>query len=323
LTATANTFTQSEITDANATLPPVAFDAKAFRVALGFFPTGVAIMTTVDEHGQPIGLTCNSFSSVSLDPPLVLWSIRIQSRLVEVFRTSRRFAINVLSDAQKDLSTRFASSSISNKFEGVSFSNGILGVPLIEFSSARFECLLFAEHVIGDHVVFIGQVERFDQVGTSEALVFHRGAYVALSRSLRDLALSGRLTEPMLRDAAILIYGELARLAATNGSDEDFDAMQACVRSMEHLHLEGRVQDRYQAAQEFFRHLGASAHNEVLGAVAESLTTIMGHLLLSEANRYKPELVKARREIVVALRERSPETSSRLVKEYFDIRLPS
>jgi DNA-binding FadR family transcriptional regulator len=92
---------------------------------------------------------------------------------------------------------------------------------------------------------------------------------------------------------------------------------------MEHLHLEGRVQDRYQAAQEFFRHLGASAHNEVLGAVAESLTTIMGHLLLSEANRYKPELVKARREIVVALRQRHPETSSRLVKEYFDIRLPS
>lgn len=323
LTNTANITAPSETVNADVAVAPAAFDTKAFRNALGFFPTGVAIMTTVDEQGQPIGLTCNSFSSVSLDPPLVLWSIRIQSRLVEVFRTSRRFAINVLLDAQKDLSTRFASPTISNKFERVSYSYGVLGVPLIEASGARFECVLFAEHTIGDHVVFIGQVERFDQLGASDALVFHRGAYVALTRSLRDLALSGRLTEAMLRDAAVLIYGDLARLAATNGSDEDFDAMDACLRVMENLYLEGRIDDRYKAAQEFFRHLGVAAHNEVLGTVAESLTAIMGHLLLSEANRYKPELVNARRDILLALRARSPETSSRLVKEYFDIRLPA
>lgn len=323
MTGTTNSFVQAKTSTAAAASVSPEFDARAFRNALGFFPTGVAIMTTLDQAGNPIGLTCNSFSSVSLEPPLVLWSIRIQSRLVEVFRQSKRFAINVLSDAQKDLSNRFANPSIIHKFEGVSYSKGVLDVPLIESSGARFECVLFAEHVIGDHVVFVGQVERFDQAGSADALVFHRGAYVALSRSLRDLASSGRLTEGMLRNAAVLIYGDLARLAATHGSDEDFDAMDACLRLMEDLHLEGRINDRYQAAQEFFRHLGAAAHNEVLSTVAESLTTIMGHLLLSEANRYKPELVESRRKILLALKARNPEVSSQLVKEYFDIRLPA
>lgn len=301
---------------------PTEFDAKAFRNALGFFPTGVAIMTTVDSEELPIGLTCNSFSSVSIDPPLVLWSLRLQSRLVDIFRESKRFAINVLSDEQKELSTRFASPAISNKFEGVAYTRGVLGMPLIESSGACFECGLYAEHVIGDHVVFIGEVQRFDQVGSGNALVFHRGAYVALSRSLRDLSMSGRLTEGMLRDAALLIYGDLARLAAANGSQEDFNAMEGCLRLMEQLHVAGRIHDRYQAAQEFFRHLGIASRNEVLGTVAESLTTIMGHLLMSEVNRYKPELVEVRRDILTALRNRDAITAGALMKKYFELRLP-
>jgi flavin reductase (DIM6/NTAB) family NADH-FMN oxidoreductase RutF len=301
---------------------PAAFDAKAFRHALGFFPTGVAVMTTVDGEGNPIGLTCNSFSSVSLQPPLVLWSLRSQSRLLEIFREAGRFAINVLSEDQKDLSTRFASPTLTNKFEGVPHVAGVLGVPLIESSGARFECSLHAEHTVGDHVLFIGKVERFDQMASNSALVFHRGAYVALSRSLRDLALSGQISGGMLRDAAVLVYGDLARLAATTGSEEDFAAIEQCLRTMDEQQAEGRVEERYQTALLFFKRLAGAARNPVLEAVAESLTTIMGHVLLSELHRFKPELVQVRRDLLAALKERQPMTAAGLMETYFRIRLP-
>jgi flavin reductase (DIM6/NTAB) family NADH-FMN oxidoreductase RutF len=301
---------------------PAEFDAKAFRRALGFFPTGVAIMTTVDRDGTPVGLTCNSFSSVSLEPPLVLWSLRSQSRLLDVFRQAGRFAINVLSEGQKDLSTRFASSALTDKFAGVPYVPGVLGVPLIESSGARFECSLHAEHTLGDHVLFIGKVERFDQIDSDSALVFHRGAYVALSRSLRDLALSGQVSGGMLRDAAVLVYGDLARLAATTGSVEDFASMEECLRTMDEQLAAGQVEERYQTALLFFKRLAAAAHNPVLEAVAESLTTIMGHVLLSELQRFKPELVQIRRDLLLALEARQPMAAASLMETYFRIRLP-
>ena len=107
-----------------------AFDPRDFRNALGTFPTGVAIVTTVAPDGTPIGLTCNSFSSVSLSPALVLWSLSLRSPNLNRFLQAPNFAINVLAADQRSVSHRFAQP-IANKFEGVRYTQGKLGVPLI------------------------------------------------------------------------------------------------------------------------------------------------------------------------------------------------
>jgi flavin reductase (DIM6/NTAB) family NADH-FMN oxidoreductase RutF len=103
------------------------FDSRAFHDALGTFPTGVALVTTIDADGRPIGLTGNSFGSVSLDPPLESWGLRRPSKSLESFRQAEVFAINILAQDQKDLSSRFASSQIADKFEGRHFHAGIAG----------------------------------------------------------------------------------------------------------------------------------------------------------------------------------------------------
>jgi len=172
---------------------PEAFDVRAFRNALGCFPTGVAIITTVGPDGRPIGLTCNSFSSVSLEPPLVSWGLRLASKSLEAFRQAGAFAINILAEDQKELSARFASGTIADKFEGVEWSAGHRGLPVIAGSVASFECDKFAEHEAGDHMLFLGRVVRFEHGRQEPSLVFYKGAYMMLTQSLRELAAGGRL----------------------------------------------------------------------------------------------------------------------------------
>src|SRR5690606_13435822 len=150
---------------------------------------------------QPVGLTCNSFSSVSLDPPLVLWSLRTSSKSLAAFRASSSFAINVLAEDQSKLSSRFASSSVADKFEGIAHSEGFRGVPLIDDCLARFHCSTFSEHEAGDHIIFIGRVERFEHGREEDPLVFYKGAYMILTQSLRELAAQGRVSKPALIEA--------------------------------------------------------------------------------------------------------------------------
>jgi flavin reductase (DIM6/NTAB) family NADH-FMN oxidoreductase RutF len=158
------------------------FDTRAFRRALGCFPTGVAIITTCDVDGRPVGLTCNSFSSVSLDPPLVLWSLRLQSKLLPAFMSHPTFAVNLLTEDQSELSARFASAAIEDKFDGVGYTIGDGGAPLITDCLARFHCRQFARHEAGDHVVFIGEVDHFDHGRPDGALVYYQGAYKMLAQ---------------------------------------------------------------------------------------------------------------------------------------------
>jgi 3-hydroxy-9,10-secoandrosta-1,3,5(10)-triene-9,17-dione monooxygenase reductase component len=134
-----------------------AVDAQHLRLALGRFSTGVAIVTCVDAQGERIGLTANSFNSLSLDPPLVLWSLRETSVSLPVFTAAGRFAINVLSEAQVDLSRRFAARGDDKFAEGV-WSMGEHGSPVLAGCAAVFECVTHAQHVIGDHTLFIGRV---------------------------------------------------------------------------------------------------------------------------------------------------------------------
>lgn len=262
--------------DSQAPAAANAFDARGFRNALGCFPTGVAIITTLDG-GTPVGLTCNSFSSVSLDPPLVLWSLRTNSKSLAAFRKARAFAINILAEDQNLLSARFASGAIADKFEGVPWSPGLQGVPLVGGCVAGFECSTFAEHEAGDHVVFIGRVERFAHPRQDDPLVFYRGAYMMVTRSLRELASTGKIVQRDLDEARALVYSMLLPLACVNGSTEEFDAVEALLHEMDSLVTPSQMARRAELAVRFFQLIAAAAHNGVLAVVAESLSTLLQH----------------------------------------------
>jgi flavin reductase (DIM6/NTAB) family NADH-FMN oxidoreductase RutF len=150
-------------------------DPRDFRSALGTYATGVTIITAADAAGKPYGLTCNSFTSVSLNPPLVLWSLVIYSQSMNVFQNASHFAVNVLGASQKPLASRFAKSSDS-KFDGVDWTPGLGGAPLLPGSVANFQCRTVDRYYGGDHVIFLGAVESYRYDG-SEALLFARGGY--------------------------------------------------------------------------------------------------------------------------------------------------
>jgi flavin reductase (DIM6/NTAB) family NADH-FMN oxidoreductase RutF len=156
----------------------VAFDPRELRRAFGSFVTGVTIVTAIDAHGHPVGLTANSFSSVSMDPPLVLWSQSLTAPSHAVFRHAERFAINILADDQAGLSDRFARGG-TDKFSGVPMRQGLGGVPLIDGAAALLECTRFATYPGGDHAIFLGRVERFERHGRAP-LVFAAGGYLSL-----------------------------------------------------------------------------------------------------------------------------------------------
>jgi flavin reductase (DIM6/NTAB) family NADH-FMN oxidoreductase RutF len=157
-------------------------DSLAFRAALGRFATGVAIITCVDATGMPIGLTANSFNALSLTPPLVLWSLRQQSPSLAAFQRASHFAINILSEAQVELSRRFASP-VADKFSEGLWSPGAGQAPVLTGAAAVIECSRHAEHLAGDHVLFIGEVCRVTDLAGAP-LVFHGGRYHLLGEIL-------------------------------------------------------------------------------------------------------------------------------------------
>ncbi len=163
----------SAIASANA-LPLVA-DAKALRTALGRFATGVAVVTTRGRDGRLVGLTVNSFASVSLDPPLVLWSIRKESALAPIFRTAPVWAVSVLGSDQHDIARRLCAP-VEDRFEHVSWREGSRGAPLIEGAIAWFQCTPWLQVDGGDHVMLLGQVEESVTAGGAP-LVFHDGRF--------------------------------------------------------------------------------------------------------------------------------------------------
>ena len=139
--------------------------------ALGRYATGVTIVTTKTADGEPIGLTCNSFTSVSLSPPLILWSLSLRSPNLPNFLQATHFAVNVLASDQIPLSQRFAQP-IANKFDGVEFTPCPHGMPLIDNAAAQFECRTEARHYSGDHVIFIGHVLRYRSADRAPLLYF-------------------------------------------------------------------------------------------------------------------------------------------------------
>ncbi|EEG08568.1 p-hydroxyphenylacetate 3-hydroxylase reductase component [Pseudogulbenkiania ferrooxidans] len=155
--------------------PDSALDPRVFRRALGNFATGVTIMTAATPSGAKVGVTANSFNSVSLDPPLVLWSIDKRSGSYAVFDEATHFAVNILAADQIDLSNQFARPK-DDKFAGIPYEIGAGGAPLFADCAARFQCEKYQQVDGGDHWILIGKVVAFDDFGRSP-LVYHQGTY--------------------------------------------------------------------------------------------------------------------------------------------------
>lgn len=153
------------------------FTDRDFRDGLGRFATGVTVVTTMTADG-PLGITANSFASVSLDPPLILWSPARKSRRFPAFEAASHFAVHVLGSGQRDLAERFAGS--GGGFDGLAYAIGLGESPLLEGCAARFECRHEARYDGGDHLIVVGEVLRLVQADLPP-LVFHRGGYHGLT----------------------------------------------------------------------------------------------------------------------------------------------
>lgn len=154
-------------------------DPKALRSALGCFATGVTIITSVGRRNELIGITANSFNSVSLDPPLVLFSLSRSATSWWSFLSTQYFAVNVLSVEQRSLSNRFAKSG-GEKWKGVDYGVWDTGCPIIPGSLANLECEYRYTHDGGDHVIFVGEVLRMQFNPDREPLVFYQGGYTSI-----------------------------------------------------------------------------------------------------------------------------------------------
>ncbi len=155
-------------------------DRDLFRAVLGRFASGITVITACDAHGQPHGMTVSAFSSMSLDPPLILICIGNDATMAPVLAAADSFAVNVLTDSQESLSRRF-SGKMDDRFAGIGYSDGKTGVPLLDDVLASIECRIVARHAAGDHEIVIGQVEQA-KASEGRPLLYYRGGYATLER---------------------------------------------------------------------------------------------------------------------------------------------
>jgi flavin reductase (DIM6/NTAB) family NADH-FMN oxidoreductase RutF len=231
------------------TLPTdaLAFDPRALRDAFGCFMTGVTVVTTVDAGGKPVGFTANSFSSVSMDPPLLLISIANRSSSLDAFLTGKGFAVNVLAEGQKEISATFARAS-DDRFANVYWRHGPVGSPLIAGVSAWFDCTLQDAIPAGDHTILIGRIGGFEALATA-SLGYYRGAYITPAATAAqlptgpDVVISaileaegmvllvddgrGGLSVPMARVGREGVQAALAGLIATTGVQAEAGSIYA------------------------------------------------------------------------------------------------
>jgi flavin reductase (DIM6/NTAB) family NADH-FMN oxidoreductase RutF len=154
----------------------MSFDSREFRNALGTFATGVCVVTASPEGWHPFGLTVNSFASVSLDPPLVLWSLQNDSEMYPAFEEAHRFAINILRSDQQSLSQQYSRKG-DHLLSPEHFEIGASGAPVMPDTLVSFECQLESRYPGGDHVILVGRVLEYVRRNNGEPLVFCSGAY--------------------------------------------------------------------------------------------------------------------------------------------------
>ena len=152
------------------------FSSADFRAALGMFATGVTIVTARTADGTLVGLTANSFNSVSLSPPLVLWSLSQRATSMAAFAQGSHYAINILGAEQQALALRFASPGV-DRFADLDFAHGVCGAPLLAGAVASFECFNRSRYAEGDHVIFVGEVEHCTYRCGASPLLYHGGRF--------------------------------------------------------------------------------------------------------------------------------------------------
>jgi flavin reductase (DIM6/NTAB) family NADH-FMN oxidoreductase RutF len=157
----------------------MAFDARGFRNVLGRFPTGIAVVTCEPPGGMPVAMTINSFASVSLDPPLVLWSLDLGSECLPAFQTAPGYAVHFLTDEQQDLSVRFSKKD-NHGLETIAYRTGKSGAPILDQCHAWLDCTIHARHEGGDHVILVGEVQALGE-GDGNPLIYYRGSYRGLA----------------------------------------------------------------------------------------------------------------------------------------------
>jgi flavin reductase (DIM6/NTAB) family NADH-FMN oxidoreductase RutF len=160
---------------------PMTEDKRKFRNALGHFATGVAVITACQgDRTDPIGITVNSFSSVSLDPPLVLWSLDKKSDTLPIFERVGHFTVNILREDHQEVSNRLSRQG-DHRLDGLEIRSGINGCPALEQALAHFECEVYARHEAGDHIIILGKVTHFEYSEDGRPLLYHRGGYQGLA----------------------------------------------------------------------------------------------------------------------------------------------
>ncbi len=160
-------------------------DTRAFRQALGRFPTGVAVVTTLPQGRHPMGITVNSFTSVSLEPPLVLWCMDRRSDRYAAFTEAAGYVISILGTAHQEVSSRLAKQG-AHSLEGIELLETELGPPALADALSVFECAAHSLHEEGDHAILVGRVLQFAQREAGAPLVFFKGRYGALAESCLD-----------------------------------------------------------------------------------------------------------------------------------------
>ena len=152
------------------------FSAAQFRASLAMFATGVTVVTARAPSGELVGLTANSFNSVSLQPPLVLWSLSKTASSMAAFSAGSHYAINILAADQQALAERFASKR-ADRWDGVAYTQGVAGAPLLPGTVASFECFNRSQYQEGDHVIFVGEVEHCSHTAGAAPLLYHGGKF--------------------------------------------------------------------------------------------------------------------------------------------------
>lgn len=157
----------------------MSFGSRKLRDALSKFATGVCVVTSSPEGFRPFGLTVNSFAPVSLDPPLVLWSLRKSSDTVAAFSAATHYTVNVLDEGQRQLSRKFCNR-LQHELAPGEYFEGIAGSPVLNGTLASFECEIVARHNAGDHIIYVGRVIDLRQANSGKPLLFYGGAYQEL-----------------------------------------------------------------------------------------------------------------------------------------------
>jgi 3-hydroxy-9,10-secoandrosta-1,3,5(10)-triene-9,17-dione monooxygenase reductase component len=219
----------------------IADKTRQFRNALGSFATGVTIITTRSPEGTDVGVTANSFNSVSLDPPMILWSLAKTSTSFDAFMAAEHFAVHILAMDQESLSGRFAKSN-SDKFSGLTLERGRGSIPMLPGCAARFQCRTAYRHEGGDHIILVGEVEDFDH-DNHAPLAFHGGRYGMFIKNDAPAPVAEAGPQALLADLLATAEEGLARrieadVAAFGLAPHEFDLLRLLVagpRSLEEL----------------------------------------------------------------------------------------